>query len=73
MPNPHVDTDPHAFFEAAAAAAADRARAEAARSLETPLRHTAGGAAPYDFEAMLDAALRRQEQQEGANDASGRA
>jgi hypothetical protein len=59
-----VDTDPHDFLKEAAAAAANRDRSEAARSLETPLRDTAGVAAPYDFEAMLEAALRRHEHAE---------
>lgn len=63
-PNQDVDTDPHDFLKEAAAAAANRDRSEAARSLETPLRDTAGVAAPYDFEAMLEAALRRHEHAE---------
>jgi hypothetical protein len=60
-PNPQVSTDPHALLEEAAAAAANRARTEAECSLEAPVRTGAGAAAPYDFEAMLEAALRRQE------------
>ena len=50
--NPEVDHDPHEFLNASREAALDRGP----DSAEVPIR---GGGASYDFEAMLEAELRR--------------
>ena len=61
-PNPEVPHDPHEFLAAAASRTTSSRDAAVAAEAEAPLR---GGGNSYDFEAMLEAELRRQEAAQG--------